>query len=465
LVVTETQAVGALGVLACPARVRAALKAGGHVDERSRLLTGAVTTVLVLGLCLFSGEGCSSVLSRLWPMLGVFNPSIWLWAVASAPALSGARARLPVAVMRALFEASTASARTQVVDRLVFGLVVTAVDGTVFDLAPSDDNRDRYATPSGGQAPQARAVTLVECATRWVTAAEIDSSSVSEQVLWDRLAPRMTVGTLNTADRNFFSMHRWRTGAATGAHLIWRVKNGVKSLPAKVTASLPDGSHLVTLRESDAMLTARRKRTGQKKAPRLEAITARLVEFIVIVTDESGRKRPSRFRVLTTLLDPHTYPAIEVAACYAHRWQVELVYKSIKSTLRGPGRRLRGQTPDLAEQEIWGFLTVYNTLIAQATATAVDLEIDPHEISFTVVLRAIRDHLTRTKAPCTNCGHQDQPDPNKLNTAIAAGPRNRPQRKRAAPRTPTDRQTQHTRKVTYTITIEPTNLPKQDIPA
>jgi hypothetical protein len=229
----------------------------------------------------------------------------------------------------------------------VFGLVTTAVDGTVFDLAATEPVRERFATPSGGRYPQARMVTLVECGTRRVLAAQIDSCGLSEQRLWDRLAGCLRPGTLNHADRDFFSLHRWRTAAATGAHLVWRVKNGRNSLPATVIRTLPDGSHEVRLRESDAMLSRRRTTSGEKKAPRLGDITARLVEFTVTVTDEAGRTRPSRFRVLTTLLDHEQYPARAIAACYAERWQVELTYKMIKSTLRGGNRRLRGQAPDL----------------------------------------------------------------------------------------------------------------------
>ena len=58
---------------------------------------------------------------------------------------------------------------------------------------------------------------------------------------------------LSLADRNFLSMQRWVQFVATGAHLAWRVKKrrqvGARSLPAKTTATLPDRSHLVRLRE------------------------------------------------------------------------------------------------------------------------------------------------------------------------------------------------------------------------
>lgn len=451
-----------LGVVATPAAVRAALQAAGHVDARRAPLTGAVTTVLVLGLCLFVGEGCPSVLARLWPFLTWFNPMIVMSGPVTAQAVSEARARLSPEVLRAVFEAG-ARRGLDLGTRgpRVFGLVVTAVDGTVFDLAADDRIAKRFATPSGGRFPQARLVTLVVCGTRRVLAAVLDSCAVSEQALWDRLAAQLRPGTLNLADRNFFSMARWRTASATGAHLAWRVKNGLHSLPATLLRILPDGSVLVRLRESDGMLAARRARTGDPKAPRLPEITARLVEFWVISTDQAGRSSRSRFRVLTTLLDHVACPAAEVAACYARRWQVELTYKTIKSTLRGPGRRPRGQTPDLVEQELWGLLAVYNALVDQAVAAAIDLGIDPDEISFTVVLRATRDHLT-AHTPCAGCGHQ--PAPADLTAAISAGPRNRPDRQRTGPRTAKDRRTQHTRNVSHTIEITTPDLPKADIP-
>ena len=456
--VTTQVADGPFAVVACPAAVKAALRAAGHADKQRGALTGAVTTVLVVGLCLYCGQGYPDVLTRLWPLLRCFNPATVMYDPVTSAALSQARARLPAGVLKALFEAAAAAAGVAQTTQRVFGLIVTAVDGTVFDLAATGSIRKRFATPSGGRFPQARVVTLVECATRRIKGAQVDSCGLSEQRLWDRLVAVMKPGQLNLADRNFFSMHRWRTAAGTGAHLIWRVKNGVNCLPATVIDTLPEGSQRVRLRESPGMLARRRKTSGDLKAAPLDDILARLVEFTVIVTDQAGRSTVSRFRVLTTLLDHEAYPAMAIAECYAERWQVELVYKTIKTTLRGGNRRLRGQSAQLAEQEIWGLLAVYNALVDQAVAAAVDVGVDPDEISFTAVLRATRDYLAPTKA-CSNCGHHTDRDPGELTAAILAGPRNRPERDRTSPRTQDDRQTQHTRNVTYTITIIESNLP------
>lgn len=147
-----------------------------------------------------------------------------------------------------------------------------------------------------------------------------------------------------------------------------------------------------------------------------------------------------------------------------HGWHTELVYARIKTTLRGTGTRLRGQTPDLAVQEVWGLLTVYNTLVALAVTAAADLGVDPDEISFTAVLALTRASHTSARTPCPNCGHHPDPaDPTPaLTTAIAAQPRNRIDRHRTAPHTAKQRQTERTRDVTYEINIELPNLPRED---
>ena len=431
--------------------VRAALALCGHVDARRRVLTGEVTVKVVLGLGLFSGEGYDSVLAKVMPALaGLVPPGA---GVPTGSALSQARARVDEKVFQALFQATAGEpAGEPVVGATEFGLELTAFDGTTFDLADTQAIRACFATPTGGRHPQARAVTLTVCGTRKVRAAAVGSYATSEQELTDTLIGELGSGTLNLADRNFFSMSRFLACAATGAHLAWRVKNNNDSLPAKVVTTLPDGSHLIRLRESNNMLSRRRRNAGDHTLPRLPDTTARLVEFDLFVTDERGRQRRSRFRILTTLLNHDAYPAPQIAAVYAERWQAELAYYRIKVTLRGNGVVLRGQTPNLAKQEIWALLCVYNALCDLATEAAVSLGLDPDQISFVAVLRLTRTHTT---AACS-CSSQ----PATLRTAIAAHPTNRVGRHRTSPRTTQERRTERTRDVSYTINIVSSNLPK-----
>ena len=188
------------------------------------------------------------------------------------------------------------------------------------------------------------------------------------------------------------------------------------------------------------------------------------MEFDVAVTDMRGRRRVSRIRLLTTLLDHQAYPARELAQAYAERRQAEITYLRIKKTLRGAGAVLRGRSAALIRQEIWAFLIVYNTLCDLAAQVAALEGIDPDEISFVAVLRPTRTHLQADRG-CHHCGHRpsDHGDPlDALTNGIAAHPRNRTSRSRTSPRTAQERRTDHTREAAYTITITESNLPKAD---
>ena len=451
---------GVLRAVADEDVIGAGLVAVGHVDRRRRVLTGLVTVVTVLGLCLFRQENYDLVIGRV--LAGV--PRVLVEGRPSGPALSKARGRLPDDAMRVVFEHAAARMPEPGSECYAFGLLVTAFDGTVVDLAATGAMGAVFATPRGGRFPQARVVTLAVCGLRWVLAARLGSSGVSEQALVDAMADSLTPGTLNLCDRNFFSMDRWVRFSDTGAHLAWRVKNGVKSLPAAIVAVLPDGSARVRLSESDGMLAYRRKKAGDPSLKRLPDTLARLVEFTLQVRDEAGRVRTSRFRILTTLLDHERYPAHQIAALYGERWQIELIYARVKSTLRGAHTRLRGQSPELAVQEIWGLLIVYNALVTLAVAAAVTLGVDPDEISFAAVLALTRANLA-SDIPCPNCGcrRSDVVDPvDTLVAAITTQIRNRTDRQRTSPRTAKQRQIEHTRDVDYLITIVSSTLSRKD---
>lgn len=444
-------------LLSGPELIERAQAQAGHVDGRRRVLTGAVTAMIVLGLCLFRRESVAVVTARVTEPI----PRVRVEGTPSGSAVSKARARVPASVWEHLFAAGAADMPPAGAESYAFGLLVTAIDGTVFDLADTAQMREGFTTPSKGRFPQARMVALVTCGNRWIRAARIGSSGTSEQVLADSLISELRPDTINLADRGFFSMDRWIRAATTGAHLVWRVKNGARSLPAQLDQTLPDASAWVMLHESDQMLARRRKTCDDKTLSRLAPVLARLVEFTVTSRDRSGRPvKTSRYRVLTTLLDHRSYPAEQIAALYAERWQIELTYARLKTTLREPGTRLRGQTPELAYQELWALLTVYNALVHLAVSTAVDLNVDPDAISFTAVLALTRNLLATDPGPCVNCGHHNTDPIAALTAAIAGQPLNRHDRQRNGPRTPTQRETERTRDVTYEITITPPELPK-----
>ena len=95
-------------------------------------------------------------------------------------------------------------------------------------------------------------------------------------------------------------MHRWIRFSGTGADLLWRVKNGAKSVPLKTLKVLKDDTELVLLRESAGMRGRRRKAAGDPALPLLPNSVARLVCFTVLTRTRSGRTRTAQIRLLAT---------------------------------------------------------------------------------------------------------------------------------------------------------------------
>ncbi len=438
--------------------IEEAVATAPHGHQLDRVLNAKTTLLCVLAGCLFPGEGYDGTMRITFGMPGLgLKPGT---GVPTGPALSKARALLGEQVTRRAFELD--AARTDVelgIGATWHGMETTSFDGTTAELFNNDELAEAFGVPTGGTKPKVRIVAHIRTGSRrWIGAA-VGGYHDGENALVDDLACTLRPGMLNLADRGFFSMDRWIRFSAAGAHLCWRVKNGAKSVPFKTLKTLPDGSELVLLHESDGMLTKRRRDIADKTAPRLPDTIARLVQFTVTTRTRSGRVKTSVIRVLATLLDHAAFPAAEIAALYAERWQVEIAYLHLKKTLRGARRVLRGQSVPLARQEVWAFLLVHNMIATLAARAAALAGIDPDEISFTAVLGLVRAHL-QADTCCPHCGrHPDDPLA-RLLAGVLACPRNRTGRKRTSGRTPAERRTRRTEEAIYTITITPSNLPQ-----
>ncbi|WP_442817945.1 transposase [Streptomyces sp. NBC_01224] len=173
----------------------------------------------------------------------------------------------------------------------------------------------------------------------------------------------------------FLGFDLWRAAAATGADLLWRVRSNAV-LP--VVTLLPDGSYL-------SEIVAARDRNRRADPARV-----RVIEY----TLGPRGKDATVYRLVTTLLDPDTAPAAELAALYAERWEIETTLDEIKTHLGGPRLVLRSQRPAGAEQEIFAFLLVHHAVRDLMHEAARQEGHDPDRISFTRAVRVVRRQVT-----------------------------------------------------------------------
>jgi hypothetical protein len=286
-----------------------------------------------------------------------------------------------------------------------FGLLVCAWDGTEITLADTEDNRAWFGRHRGKQGqvglPKARVLVLLAAGSRQLLGAVSGTLGQGETTLAHRLMDRVRAGMLLLADRNFLGYPLWSAARGTGAHLLWRAKQGKPLLP--VQHPLPDGSWLSTLydpadaRRSRYNVRRNRKRGHRPPQPRpINGITVRVIDAWITVT-VAATTRTERYRLVTSLLDPHAAPADQLVALYARRWAAETGIREIKTVLLA-GRALRGQTPVRALQELWAALTVYQAIRLLICRAALTIDLDPSRISFTAARDTAVHAITTTPA-------------------------------------------------------------------
>jgi hypothetical protein len=454
---------GLIGELLAGGVIGQAAAEGGHGHRAERALNAEMTMLCLVTGSLFPGQGYDMVLAKAFAEPGA--PARPGTPVPTGPAFSQARARLGEQPMRRVFELDASrDDGPPAAGGTALGLELVIFDGTTLDLFNCPELAAEFGVPEGGAHPRLRLVALLQAGTMRWKAAAIGGYHDGENALADQLGAAPGPGQLSLADRGFFSMDRWTRFPATGAHLLWRVKNTARSVPFRQLRTLKDGSGLVLLRESGNMPGRRRKDAGDKTLPRLPDTVARLACFTVLSRTRRGRAKTAAIRVLTTLLDPDAFPAREIASLYAARWQVETAFLHLKKTVRGAGRVLRGRSATLARQEAWALPLVHNMIAAPAAAAAAAAGTSPAAVSFTAALSLVRDHAA-ADACCPHCGKRPATagDPLALLTAAIAGqPLNRENRKRTSGRTTAERRKWPTEETTYDITIVPSNLPKAD---
>jgi hypothetical protein len=376
--------------------------AGGRPGQRFRVLPGRLGMYFVLGLCLFSDLPYRAVLKELAAGLGRPLHAAG-WQVPASTALTRLRRRLGDKPFELLFWRLCGGLSPGMPEwSHICGLLVVAWDSTTVKAPASAANIAAFGEMRGrkpGHYPQARLVTLIACGTRALLGAAVGPwRGTGERALAAGLLGQLRAGMLLLADRGFYSFRLWTAAASTGTALLWRVR-GSMHLP--VVRALPDGSWLAHINDP-AAVAARARRTGQRRrggsklgpdTRPLPGITVRVIEFWLAITTSDGAVRTERYRLITTLTDWRTTPAADLAAGYAWRWATETGFKEFKTYLRGAGRLLRGRTPELARQELWAYLTIYQAIRAVICLAAASTGLDPDRISFTAALHAIRRTL------------------------------------------------------------------------
>ena len=84
--------------------------------------------------------------------------------------------------------------------------------------------------------------------------------------------------------------------------------------------------------------------------------------------------------LITTLLSPKEVPKAELKSLYKKRWQIEVDFRNIKTTMGM--ETLSCKTPDMSEKEIWVYFLAYNLIRLLMAQSALLADIVPRQLSF-----------------------------------------------------------------------------------
>ncbi|WP_223838819.1 IS4 family transposase [Saccharopolyspora pogona] len=249
--------------------------------------------------------------------------------------------------------------------------MICAIDGTTLTVSDTPATVTAFSKQRGNHGgtgyPQARLVALLACGTRTVIDAAFGPTTSGETTYTRGLLRSLRPGVILLADRNFGAQDLLTEIAATGAHVLVRLKNGRKT---PVLVRYPDGSYL----------------------SRLGGLPVRVIDCEITISTTAGRQT-GVYRLATTLLDPHRYPAGELISLYHQRWEIETAYLELKSSIPG-GRVLRARTPTGVVQEIYALLVVYQLLrTAMTDATNTQPATDPDRASLSIAWQTARDQV------------------------------------------------------------------------
>ena len=328
-------------------RVHEALNAHGRNSQRVRRFPAVAGVYYTMALSLYPEAAYEEVFAVVAQGLA------WAGGASQPPpvsksSISALRTRTGSAPLRDLICACCLPMADPVGQPQAFyrGLRLMAIDGSRIELADEADVVQAFGRPGSrtGQAgyPQAQCVVLAECATHAIVAAELGPYRGEEWALCQWLLGALEPGMLLLADRGCNGFEHWQQALATGAQLLWRATES-RLLPVK--QMLADGSYLSVIEPA-----------GQSKRNAAErALAVRVIEYQLPGVPNAS----ARYRLITSVLDPQQAPALELAALYHQRWQVEAVFDELKTHLRQGRRVLRSKTAELVRQEFYGWVLAH----------------------------------------------------------------------------------------------------------
>jgi hypothetical protein len=369
-----------------------------HYRFRERILD-PVTTVHVFLLQILHGNTACTALSRL---AGV---------AFTAAAYCDARIRLPLALFGDLLQRVCDALYPKVQDRTHWhGHRTWTLDGSSFSMPDTPALQAHFGQPSGQRKgcgfPVAHVLALFHASTGLLLRVLASPMRTHDMHHAATMHPELEEGDILIADRGLASFAHLALLCRRKMHGLFRChqkqivdfrvgrKHTSQSRPKK---GLPRSRYVKRLGRRDQVVEYAKPKEKPKWMD--DAMLAILPEKLLVRelrfdTPQRGH-RTKVITLVTTLLDPELYTAAELADLYLSRWQIEVNFRHLKTTM---GMEvLHCKTVAGVLKELYMFAIAYNLVRLVMLEASHRQKVPLDRISFIDALRWLRDADSQTK--------------------------------------------------------------------
>jgi hypothetical protein len=266
------------------------------------------------------------------------------------------------------------------------GRRVIVVDGTGVSMPDTPENQKEWPQlrhqKEGCGFPTARICAFFSMATGGLLSFEVGNKKSAELPLFRKQWDTFEANDIFLGDKGFCSYYDLATLKDIGV-------DSVVTLACRKAIKASEA--LEVLGENDLIIS------WKKPYWRPDAAYSRkqwesLPSFIrlrqIHVTVNVPGYRTESFHLITTLTDAEEYPAEDLADLYLQRWNVELFFRHIKTTMGMDV--LRCKEPKAVQNEIIMHFIVYNSVRMMMYEAAEEKGVDVSRLSFKGAIQALR---------------------------------------------------------------------------
>jgi len=337
--------------------------------------------------------GCREVVRKLQAFAAMKSKAL---PSSSTAAYCQARKRVDLPSLAAILQYTSERLQETPDTERLNGRRVIVVDGTGVSMPDTEENQQVWPQQSnqkpGCGFPQAAICACFSLQTGGLLSYEVGNKKSHELPMLRKQWGTFKPGDIFLGDKGFCSYY----------DLSSFKDRGVDSVITLARRHPVTEAESVKVLGEDDLLTQWKKPVRSKASSYSQTDWESLPEMLLLrqikVTVNQPGFRVNTFHIITTLLDAEEYPASELADLYLQRWDVELFFRDIKTTMGMD--ILRCKTPEMVRKEILMHLIAYNCIRCLMVEAAKKKGVSAHRISFKGSVQALRQwepHLNQSK--------------------------------------------------------------------